>query len=144
MHEAPYWRPNVDSHPMVETRLTQELIDEGRTLVERLDERGDSPDAALWFYFPDAGAWKLLLAEVKVGPTGPRDVYRGIQKALTSLRNEVRHLSLEDVAVAKPDAPLIKLLRQALGTGPGISGIRFTRNVINGVAIEDAYIYRLK
>ena len=129
---------------MVETQLTPELISEGVKLLQGLDDAGEAPDAALWFYFPDIGAWKLLLAEVKVGPTGPRDVYRTIQKTLQSLRDQVTHLSLEDVAVAKPDAPLIRLLRQAIATGPGVSGIRLTRNVINGVPIEDAYIYRLK
>lgn len=129
---------------MVETQLTPELIQEGATLLAGLDKAGESPDAALWFYFSDVGAWKLLLAEVEVGPTGPREVYRTIQKTLQSLRNQITHLSLEDVAVSKADAPLIRLLRQAISTGPGISGIRFTRNVINGVPIEDAYIYRLK
>lgn len=129
---------------MVETQLTPELMKEGATLLERLDKSGISPDAALWFYFPDIGAWKFLLAEVKLGPEGPREVYRGVQKALQALRNEVTHLSLEDVAVAKPDAPLIRLLSQAISTGPGINGIRFSRNVINGTLIEDAYIYRLK
>ena len=129
---------------MVETQLTPELIQEGAALVEGLDGAGVSPDAALWFYFPDVNSWKLLLAEVKVGPEGPREVYRSVQKTLQSLRNKITHLSLEDVALAKPDAPLIALLRQALVTGPGISGIRFTRNVVNGTLIEDAYIYRLK
>lgn len=128
---------------MVETQLTPELIQEGATLVEGLDNAGISPDAALWLYFPEISAWKLLLAQTNVGPEGPREAYRAVQKALQSLRNQVTHLSLEDVAVAKPDAPLIKLLSQAVVTGPGISGIRFTRNVINGVPIEDAYIYRL-
>lgn len=129
---------------MVETQLTPKLIQEGATLVEALDKAGVSPDAALWFYFPDISTWKLILAEVKVGPEGPREVYRAIQKALHGLRNEIAHLSLKDVALAKPDAPLIKLLAKAIATGPGISGIRFTRNVIDGTLIEDAYIYRLK
>ena len=129
---------------MVETRLTQELIKEGAKLVERLDRTGASPDAAFWLYFPEIGAWKLLLAETKVGARGPREVYKQIQKALQRLRTEVTHLSLENVAVAKPDAPIVALLSSAISTGPGIGGIRFTRNVINGVPIEDAYIYRLK
>jgi hypothetical protein len=129
---------------MVETQLTPELIQEGAALVEALDQAGVSPDAALWFYFPDIAAWKLLLAEVKVGSEGPREVYRSIQKTLQSLWNQMAHLSLEDVALLKPDAPLVKLLAQAIATGPGVSGIRFTRNVVNGTLIEDAYIYRLK
>lgn len=129
---------------MVETQLTPDLIREGAALVEGLDKVGVSPDAALWLYFPDIAAWKLLLAEVKVGPDGPRGVYRVVLKTLQSLRNEIAHLSLEDVALAKPDAPIIKLLAQAIATGPGINGIRFTHNVVNGTLIEDAFIYRLK
>ena len=129
---------------MVETQLTTELMSEGATLIAKLDATGVSPDAAMWVYFPEIGAWKLLLAETKLGAAGPREVYRAVQKALTSLRNEVVHLSLEDVSVAKPDAPLIGLLRQLIVTGPGIHGIRMSRNVVNGSMIEDAYIYRLK
>jgi hypothetical protein len=129
---------------MVESQLTPELMKEGAALIAKLDASGAAPDAALWFYFPDIRAWKLVLAEAKVGPQGPREVYREIQKALASLRNEVAHLSLEDIAVAKPDAPVLRVLRQAMPTGPGIGGIRFSRNVINGTLIEDAYIYRLR
>ena len=132
LHDTSNRRSSMDSPAMVATQLTPELITEGAKLVEALDLAGIAPDAALWMYFPDVSAWKLLLAEDKVGPEGPRGVYRTI------------HLSLEDIALAKPDAPLIRLLGQAFTTGPGISGIRFTRNVINGTLIEDAYIYRLK
>ncbi len=119
-------------------------MQEGAALIAKLDADGVAPDAALWFYFADIGAWKLLLGETKVGANGPREVYRAVQKALHSLRNEVAHLSLEDVTVAKPDAPLFKVLRQAITTGSGIGGMRFRRNVINGTMIDDAYIYRLK
>ena len=129
---------------MVETRLTQRLITEGARLVEKLDQTGEPPDAAFWLYFPDVGAWKLLLADKKVGARGPREVYKRIQKTLHALRNEVVHLSLENVAVAKPDAPIVALLSSAISTMPGIGGVRFRRNAINGVPIDDAYVYRLK
>jgi hypothetical protein len=129
---------------MVETQLTPELIQEGAVLVKGLDKAGVSPDAALWFYFPDINAWKLLLAEVKVGPEGPRGVYRAVQKTLQTLRKQITHISLEDVVLAKPDAPIIRLLAHAIVTSPGINSIRFTHNVINGTLIEDALIYRLK
>lgn len=79
-----------------------------------------------------------------MGPQGPREVYRTIQKTLNGLRNQLVHLSLQDVALVKPDAPLVTLLARAVATVPGIGGIRFTRNVVSGTLIEDAYIYRLK
>jgi hypothetical protein len=129
---------------MVETRLTQQLINEGARLVEKLDQSGASPAAAFWVYFPNVGGWKLFLAETKVGTRGPREVYKQIQRTLHALRNEVTHLSLENVTVTKPNAPLVALLSSAISTGPGIRGIRFSRSAIHGVPIEDAYIYRLK
>jgi hypothetical protein len=129
---------------MVETHLTPELMSEGAALVAKLDSLGVSPDAAFWIFFPDIGGWKLLLAESKLGTAGPKEVYREVQKALTTLRNQIVHLSLEDVSVAKPNAPVVQLLRQMIATGPGIHGIRVSKNMINGVMIDDAYIYRLK
>ena len=128
---------------MVETALTPPLIQEGGELLQALDKAGLAPDAAFWFYFSDVNAWKLVLAEMKVGPRGPREVYKQIQRTLGALSDKIKTLSLADVAVAKPDAPIVSVLKRAVRTGPGIGGIRFSQNVIDGVLIEDAYIYRL-
>jgi len=57
--------------------------------------------------------------------------------------NAQARIPLKDIAVIDSNDPLIKLLRVAIKTGGGISGIRFTKNVINGTPIEDAYIYRI-
>lgn len=128
---------------MVETQLTDKLVEEGARLIRTLDESGVSPDAAFWYYFPDSGAWKLILVEMKVGPEGPRDIYKRIQKALNNLSPRPVVLSLEDVALEKPDAPIVSVLRSAIQTGRNLGGIRFTKNVVNGTLIDDAYIYRL-
>ena len=128
---------------MVEKQLTNEMIQEGKVLLQALDETELAPDVAIWFYFSDIHDWKLILTARKLKSSGPRDVYRLIQKTLRALKEKVTHISLDDVALAKPDAPMIRLLSLAIGTGAGISGIRFTQNTINGVTIEDAYIYRL-
>src|SRR6266567_1563815 len=102
---------------MVSSQLTPELMKEGAALIARLDAAGVPPDAALWLYSSDRGAWKLVLADAKLWPKGPREVYRAVQKALHSLRNEVTHLSLQDVSATNPDAALIKGLRKAMPTG---------------------------
>ena len=128
---------------MVETSLTKEMIDSGAKLIGRLDECSVRPDAAFWFYFPDTQEWKLVLAEVKVGTQGPKEVYREIQEVLSKFSKDIGDLSLDNIALSKMDAPIVSLLRIAMRTGPGISGIRFKNNVINGTVIEDAYIYRL-
>jgi hypothetical protein len=129
---------------MVSTDLRQDLIDTGAALVQRLDDAGAQPDAALWLYEPEVKTWKLVLAEAKAAKQGPKEAYRQIQKILATMPEEQRKvLALEDIAIANPDSPVISLLRLAVKTGPGISGIRFRNNVINGTLIDDAYIYRL-
>ena len=134
---------HLDQVEMVETDLSRELIDAGAELIRRLDDRGIQTDAAFWFYFSDISAWKLVLAEVKVGKTGPKETYRQIQRTLTAAEEELSLLGLDDITLMKPDAPMVGPLRTAVHTGPGIGGIRFTHNVVNGTLIEDAYIYRL-
>jgi hypothetical protein len=128
---------------MVDANLTKEMIETGAALVRKLDAFGIKPDAVFWFYFPDKQAWKLVIAEVKVGKQGPKEMYRQIQKILAKFPEEISGISLDDVALSKPDAPMVTLLRVVLRTGPEISGVRFKNSVINGILIEDAYIYRL-
>lgn len=128
---------------MVEAHLTKEMIDAGAALVRKLDERGIQPDAAFWLYFPDIQTWKLVIAQAKVGSEGPKQMYRQIQELMEEFSQQIHELSLDDVTLSKPDAPIISLLRMAIHTGPGVSGIRFKNNVINGTVIEDAFIYRL-
>ncbi len=128
---------------MVETILSKEMMELGAVFVRKLDEHGLRPDAALWLYFPEEEQWKLIISNSDVAKVGPKEIYRKIQEILAKYADEISELSLDDVALSKPDAPIISLLRIAIKTGPGISGIRFKNNVINGTLIEDAYIYRM-
>lgn len=119
------------------------MIKAGATLIEKLDAKNIRSDAALWFFFPDIKTWKLILAEGNLASVGPKDIYKKIQKTLSENTETSNSISLDDVVLAKPDAPIISLLRIAIKTGPEISGVRFTNNVINSTVIDDAYIYRL-
>ena len=127
---------------MVEANLTEEMIGKGAILLRRLDRSGLQPDAAFWFYSPDLEAWKLIIAEVKVGRRGPKEVYRIIQRVLSKLSPGER-LSLDDISVATPNHPIVRVLGKAVRKGPRFSGIRFKNNVIDGTLVRDAYIYRM-
>ena len=128
---------------MVAAALTEPMIDSGARLIRKLDERGLSPDAAFWVYLPDRQEWSLVIAEAKLATKGPRWIYSRIRDAISGSEGELPGLSLDTVSVVKPDVPIVSLLMAAIDTGPGIAGIRFTNNVINGTVVEDAYIYRL-
>ena len=119
------------------------MIDAGTELIQKMDEYGYQPDAAFWLYSSEQQKWKLVLSEIKVGEEGPKQVYQRIQKILSGSPKILGKLSLEDISLVKPSEPIVLLLAIAIRTGPGINGIRFTNNVINGVLIEDAYIYRI-
>jgi hypothetical protein len=131
----------VGEETMVAVALTDEMIGAGGALVRKLDERGLRPDDAFWLYSSDTERWKLVIAEVRFGKQGPRETYKQIQNAIAALDNEP--IALASVTLARPDAPLVASLRSAVRTRPGIDGIRVTNDVINGLVIEDAYIYRL-
>jgi hypothetical protein len=126
---------------MVEANLTTELIDSGAKLVEKLDKCGLAPDAAFWLYSPEEQTWKLVLVEVKLAKKGPRAAYAEMQKILES-EKDFGNLRLDDLVLEKPDARIVELIRKAMRTGSGITGIRFKNNVIDGTLIDDAYIYR--
>jgi hypothetical protein len=51
-------------------------------------------------------------------------------------------LPLSSIGVLDANDDLVRLLKAAIRTGPGLSRIRFSRNVINGHFIDDALIYR--
>jgi hypothetical protein len=128
---------------MVAAALTEQMIGSGATLIRKLDERGLAPDAAFWFYVPDRQEWSLVIAEAKLTKKGPRWIYNEIRDAISESSGNLPGLSLDAVSVVKPDVPIVSLLMAAIHTGPGLVGIRFSNNVIDGTVVEDAYIYRL-
>ena len=128
---------------MVENNLTHEMIQSGEILLTELDRKGARADAAFWLYLPESNRWRLMLIEAKKGKKGPREEYREIQRILAKLQSSLPQLKLEDISIVSSDSPILRILRSAIGLGAGISGIRFRNNVINGVLIEDAYLYRL-
>ncbi len=128
---------------MDKTVLVEKDIDEGKRLTEALDKKDFQVSAALWFYLSDSDEWRLLFASPFVEKKGPKKAYTFIRTVLAQL-SPPSEISIKGVSVLTPNHHLIALLRMAIRTGPGISGIRFTRNTINNVFIEDAYIYRLQ
>lgn len=127
---------------MDKTALVERDIQEGKDLVEALDETEFKVDASLWFYSSDSDEWRLLIASPFVEENGPRKSYGFIRSVLTR-SSPPSGISLKNISVMSPKHQLIKLLKTAISTGPDIAGIRFTRNVINNTLIDDAYIYRI-
>ena len=127
---------------MVVQSLTEEMISAGAELTRRLDQKA-TVEAALWFLLPDTNTWRLVICIPNIDDVGPKKIYALIQSILGKQYPTRINISLTDISLASRNHPLIQLLRVAIGTGPDISGIRFSRNTISGQFIEDAYIYRM-
>lgn len=128
---------------LVGEQLTPDMIKSGETLVAALDKRNFSVKGAFWLFLPDEHVWRLIIVSPEVRQLGPKAVYRKIRSALGKLSPSTANVGTKDISVIEEKAPLYVLLRSAISTGPGLSGIRFSRNVINGQLIEDAYLYRI-
>jgi len=128
---------------VVKQSLTDEMISAGAELTRRLDDARFIVPASLWFYAPETNGWRFVIGSPEVRTRGPRWAYRQIQTVVSKIPEPKNRIPLKDITVIDSNDPLIKLLKAAIKTGDGISGIRFTQNVINGTPIEDAYIYRM-
>lgn len=127
---------------VVKESLSSEMISAGAELTRRLDETRFIVSASLWLYIPEVNTWRFIVASPEVRTQGPKKAYKQVQSIISKMPEDQPKIPLKDVTVIDSNDPLISLLRVAIRTGDG-RGIRFTHNVINGVLIEDAYIYRV-
>jgi hypothetical protein len=128
---------------MVKPDLTTQMLAAGRQLLELLDRQKFRAPACFWFYFPESDRWRFVIASPEVRVRGPHAAYRKVQALARKIPDAAEVFAPGDVTLVKDNDPLVALLRKAISTGPGISGVRFTNNSINGTLIDDAYIYRL-
>lgn len=128
---------------VVKQALSDEMISAGAELTRRLDDARFMVSASLWLFTPEAGGWRFVIGSPEVRTRGPRWAYKQVQNVMFRMQDAQARIPLKDITVIDSNDPLIKLLKVAIKTGSGISGIRFTNNVINGTPIEDAYIYRI-
>jgi hypothetical protein len=127
---------------LVTESLSGSMMNTGAKLIERLDAKQSEIKSAFWLYFSEDKTWKLIISSPLVDALGPREFYKKVVDANSLASEEEEVISLNDVGVTNTSNQIVQLLKFAIGTGGGISGIRFSRNTINGHFIEDSYIYR--
>jgi len=127
--------------PLVKETLTDDMKKAGADLTRTLDEAKWPVVASFWLFSPEENEWKFFLASPKLVSDGPKNAYEAIARALSNLREHFP--TLEYISVVAPNHELVRTLSSAIQTGSTITGIRFSKNTINGRFIDDAYLYRL-
>lgn len=125
---------------MDKTALVEKAINEGKKIVENLDNEGLFFPIAMWFFMPNSNEWRLIFGKEDLNDVGAREYYKKIQKILNRATPKP-DISVNDITLISTEDEIAKLARVALG-GKGISGKRLTGNV-NGRLLPDAYIYRV-
>lgn len=125
---------------MVAAALVDVPISDGEALLRELDKASISVPVAFWRYSSEWGEWRLALASPIVDSEGPREMYRRVQGALERLPQTA--LRVDHVWAVGTKNPLVRALRSAIRTVPGMTGIRVTGSIFDGQLFEDAYIYR--
>ncbi|MGH9928933.1 MAG: hypothetical protein ACREA9_06860 [Pyrinomonadaceae bacterium] len=129
---------------LVKESISREMISAGQRLSQHLIDSGLPVDGLLWLYDPESNTWRFVVASPEVKSSGPKSVYQRLRPIVEEISQRGEEIvAWDDIFVVDSNDSLIQLLRQAITTGQAISGIRFSRNIVNGVLIEDAYIYRL-
>lgn len=125
--------------------LTEAMIAAGKALVVALDKSNLLVRGAFWFLMSEQRLWRLVIVSPEVSTNGPKAAYRKIRAATNRIviASGSEIVGPGDVSVIDVNDGLYQNLRLAVQTGPGVSGVRFSRNTINHMFIEDAYIYRL-
>lgn len=126
---------------MATTALVGADIEMGREFIKILDETNFPITGAAWIYFPDVEEWRLIVRT----PRAEKDLQGALRQVAAALDEKGDLRTRIDLSRVKLVPPKDKMLA-AMGSvvrAEGISTVRFTRNVINGVLIDDALIYRL-
>jgi hypothetical protein len=122
---------------LVATELTQPLIEAGSNLLHALDDAGIGICTAFWLLNEESG-WRLRLASPLVEEQGAKHFYSTIRPHLAA----DSQLTLAIISAARPGDSTVQLIKHALRMAKNPSGTRITGNVVKGVFIPDAYVYR--
>ncbi len=125
---------------VVKDQLTNEMVAAGRELTEQLAIRDSTLVSALWLYDPESNQWRFVVASPRVDTEGPLKVYEIVEQ---TLHEKGIKLPLKNVSAWSPTNPIIVALKSTLRVG-GPADVRFTRNRVNDVYIDDSYILFLK
>jgi hypothetical protein len=126
---------------MATTVLVSTDVEMGSELLKILDEAAFPVTAAAWIYFPDVDEWRLVIRTPRV----EKDLQGALRELAAAMdaKGDLRtRLDLSRVKLVPPKDKILAAMSSMVRVD-GISNIRFSRNVINGMVIDDALIYRL-
>lgn len=129
---------------MGESALVESQLADAELLVRKLDEADMAPTLVVWYYYDDAGDWRLIIAGPKFDDFLPKQeaiAYRKVAEAMASV--SPASLTLSDIKLLRSDVPLAKAIRMLIHTpSTGVVRAYFSNNSINGIFIKEMILLR--
>lgn len=129
---------------MVETALVEGLLEDSMSLVRALDASDTPPTLAVWYFYEDAGEWRLILAGDAFDRLLPKKealAYQTVSEAISAAG--LQSLSISLVKLIQSSDPLPRALRVLIGTPPdGIAQAHFSHTTLNGIFIKEMVVLR--
>ena len=129
---------------MGQSALVESQIADAISLVKNLDATGAAPTFAMWYFYDDAGEWRLVLAGPAFDALLPKQeavAYRRLAEAMASL--SLSSLSLSDLKLVTTKSPLVQAIRMLVGTPPdGVVRAHFSDTTLNGIFIKEMIVIR--
>ncbi len=126
---------------MAEAILVNDDVNAGSELVRLLDETNFPVTGAAWIYFPDVEEWRLVIRTPRA-TSNLQEAYLDMARAMDAKGDLRTRLNLARIKLVPPSDQMLKALGSVI-RAPGLKSIRFSGNMINGIYIDDALIYRL-
>jgi hypothetical protein len=129
---------------MGEKALVETQVTDAVELIRKLDDVGAPPNLAVWYFYDDAGDWRLIIAGPEFDALLPNKeavAYRKVVDAMASL--SLSSLTVSDVKLVHSQSPLSRALRSLIRTPPnGIVRAHFADTTLNGIFIKEMVILR--
>lgn len=123
--------------------FTEQMQVAGENLIKKLDETNSQVVAAFWIYDAEEKFWKLTIVSPLVETEGPRNYYKRIDEINESAKADEEIVSLHDISVANTDNRIVRALKCSVLGNAKLENNRLGRNYLDGIYIEDMYLYRM-
>lgn len=124
---------------MVTEQLTDQMRADGRALTKALDYADLRLSSAFWYYFEEANQWRYVFVSPLVDETGPKEVYKRVQKVLSQKNTVLTTVGLTNIVAVPAELPLA----QFLGFVTRNSEAPNAHFDVDERFINNAYVYRV-
>jgi len=129
---------------MGEKTLVEGALDDSIQLVRHFDAGGNKPTFATWYYYDDAGEWRLLLSSQTFDELLKKNgalAYQRVAEAIT--QENLGSLSISEIKIIPSSDPLPNTVKMIISTSEnGVMRAHFSNTTINGIFIKEMFVLR--